>query len=450
VRRAGKRTARRAAVVALALVSLGMSAANVAGTLSSGAPDYATIRAGAVVAAGGGDPYDQGQISRVELTDEPASGGVLPYVYPPNLTTLQLPFGRLPYSAALTLWALILLVAALLTVALAARVVWREPLSPTTLAVVMAIGLAFAPLRRGLELGQVDPLLALPAVAGLLLALRGRELRGGIALSALLLKPQLAAFPTAALAASGRARLVTGVAVGVGAQAVVVAALNGAGFRLDPVAWLHSVRSGDPHRPPVVATEAVALAVTVVALTMRRPLRGVENRSERLLILVALGAVLTALVGPWAKLNPQSDVLLLIPAAVVARDAIKAIGAGALTTGRSVVIGCAFGALLGDTLFAVTHYDGYGGAALAVVIVVLALAAAALASPRLTSACAAATVVNVALTAPMIPPGYDGVVSSTAAMLLALLICWPAGTRGEATAGEAQRDAAGRVALRSR
>jgi hypothetical protein len=84
------------------------------------------------------------------------------------------------------------------------------------------------------------------------------------------------------------------------------------------------------------------------------------------------------------------------------------------------------GGLLGDSLFAVTHYNGYAEAALPIATVALVLVAIARAVPRLTAACSVGFVVNVALTAPNTPPGYDGIVSAAAAALLAIMICRPA------------------------
>jgi hypothetical protein len=107
------------------------------------------------------------------------------------------------------------------------------------------------------------------------------------------------------------------------------------------------------------------------------------------------------------------------------------------------------GGLLGDSLFAVTHYNGYAEAVLPIATVALLLAAIARVVPRLAAACSVGVVVNVALTAPNIPPGYDGIVSAAAATLLAIMICRPASSAldGGSSAGVAVRACALQICL---
>ena len=418
------RNVRRRVVALLALSSLLVSLGTVATYLAEDAPDYGAIHAAASVAVSGGDPYDNAAVSRVEVRDEGTAGaGVLPYFYPPSMTALQLPLGILPYKMALRAWGVLIAVAALVAVILVISAVWRTSTTPVAVLTACAVGLAFAPLRRGLELGQVDPFIALPATLGVLQAVRGHDRRAGLGLSALLLKPQLAALPLTAMAAGRRTRLLVGVCAGVLAQAVVVLALNLAGYRLDPIAWLHSLRGGDPHRPLVVAAEVVSLAIALTIVAVVRPWRSVGGSGERFLVLLSLGAIATAIVGPLAKLNPQSDVLLLVPGAVVAAATVREAVDAPLSMRRSLALGCVGGALLGDTLFAVEHYNGAIDATMALLTVALALAAVAIALPSLAMACAFAAVVNAALTLPPFPPGYDGVVSALAATGLCALLC---------------------------
>jgi hypothetical protein len=120
------------------------------------------------------------------------------YISPPPVAWLAVPLTLLPFPAAYAIWSALLLAALAWTWHLAAPGTGRLRL------VHLAAALAWLPVIYGLQLGQPELFVAL-GVAGCYALLRTeRPVWAGIALGALVLKPQLAVLMPAALLIGGR------------------------------------------------------------------------------------------------------------------------------------------------------------------------------------------------------------------------------------------------------
>ncbi len=139
------------------------------------------------------------------------------YISPPPVAWAALPLTLLPFQAAYAVWSALLLLALVGTWYLAAPGTGRPRL------VHIAAALAWLPVIYGLQLGQPELFVAL-GVAGCYALLRtGRPVWAGVALGALVLKPQLAFLVPPALLVGGRYRAFAGSAVAIGL--VVLAAV---------------------------------------------------------------------------------------------------------------------------------------------------------------------------------------------------------------------------------
>ena len=132
------------------------------------------------------------------------------YISPPPVAWAALPLTLLPFQAAYAVWSALLLLALVGTWYLAAPGTGRPRL------IHIAAALAWLPVIYGLQLGQPELFVAL-GVAGCYALLRtGRPVWAGVALGALVLKPQLAFLVPAALLVSGRYRAFVGSAMAIG------------------------------------------------------------------------------------------------------------------------------------------------------------------------------------------------------------------------------------------
>jgi hypothetical protein len=132
------------------------------------------------------------------------------YISPPPVAWAALPLTLLPFQAAYAVWSALLLLALVGTWYLAAPGTGRPRL------IHIAAALAWLPVIYGLQLGQPELFVAL-GVAGCYALLRtGRPVWAGVALGALVLKPQLAFLVPAALLVSGRYRAFAGSAMAIG------------------------------------------------------------------------------------------------------------------------------------------------------------------------------------------------------------------------------------------
>jgi hypothetical protein len=143
------------------------------------------------------------------------------YISPPPVAWLAVPLTLLPFRVAYFVWSALLLGALGWTWYLAAPGNGRLRL------IFLAAAIGWLPVIYGLQLGQPGMFVAL-GVAGCYALLRGdRPFWAGLALGALVLKPQLAFLVPPALLVSGRYRAFWGSIAGIGALALMAALMVG-------------------------------------------------------------------------------------------------------------------------------------------------------------------------------------------------------------------------------
>src|SRR5205823_12637299 len=108
------------------------------------------------------------------------------YISPPPVAWLAAPFTALPYSTAYFAWSGLLIVALVATWQLAA-----PGRSPSKI-IFLAAAVGWVPVIYGLQLGQPGLLVALGVAGSYALLKANRPMLAGLALGALVLKPQLA------------------------------------------------------------------------------------------------------------------------------------------------------------------------------------------------------------------------------------------------------------------
>ena len=140
------------------------------------------------------------------------------YISPPPVAWLAVPLTLVPFQVAYGIWSALLLAALVWTWYLAAPGTGRLRL------VHLAAALAWLPVIYGLQLGQPELFVALGVAACYALLRTDRPVWAGIALGALVLKPQLAVLVPAALLVGGRYKAfgASVVAIGLLALAAVV------------------------------------------------------------------------------------------------------------------------------------------------------------------------------------------------------------------------------------
>jgi hypothetical protein len=143
------------------------------------------------------------------------------YISPPPVAWLAVPLTVLPFQIAYFVWSALLLGALGWTWYLAAPGTGRKRL------VHMAAAVGWLPVIYGLQLGQPGLFVALGVAGCYAFLRRDRPFWAGVALGALVLKPQLAFLVPVALLVSGRYRAFWGSVVAIGALAVVAALVVG-------------------------------------------------------------------------------------------------------------------------------------------------------------------------------------------------------------------------------
>lgn len=126
------------------------------------------------------------------------------YISPPPLAWLAVPFTVLPFAVAYWAWSVLLLAALGATWYLAA------PGSGRLRAIFLVAAIAWLPVIYALQLGQPGFLVALGVAASYALLRAGRQFWAGVALGALVFKPQLAFLAPLALLAARRDRAFLG------------------------------------------------------------------------------------------------------------------------------------------------------------------------------------------------------------------------------------------------
>ena len=162
------------------------------------------------------------------------------YISPPPVAWLALPLTALPFNLAYACWSGLLIVAL--------GVTWRfaapAPDAGRLRVLFFAAALGWLPVVYGLQLGQPGLFVALGVAGSYALLRSGRPLWAGVALGAIVLKPQLAFLVPLALLAAGRYRAFTGSALALGALAILSAlALGSSGIAtyLDRLGFAASV-----------------------------------------------------------------------------------------------------------------------------------------------------------------------------------------------------------------
>ena len=143
------------------------------------------------------------------------------YISPPPVAWLAAPFTFLPFQAAYFMWS------ALLLVALAWTWYLTAPGTGRTRLIHLAAAIGWLPVIYGLQLGQPGLFVALGVAGSYALLRRGRPFWAGIALGALVLKPQLAFLVPAALLVSGRYRAFWGSVIAISVLALIAAFVVG-------------------------------------------------------------------------------------------------------------------------------------------------------------------------------------------------------------------------------
>lgn len=144
------------------------------------------------------------------------------YISPPPLAWLALPFTTLPFAAAYWAWS------ALMLAALAGAWYFAAPGSGRLRVVLLVAAIAWLPVIYGLQLGQPGFLVALGVAGSYLLLRADRPFWAGLALGALVFKPQLAFLLPLALLAARRDRAFAGSVAALGVLGLASAAALGA------------------------------------------------------------------------------------------------------------------------------------------------------------------------------------------------------------------------------
>lgn len=157
-----------------------------------------------------------------------------PYLNPPTMTALALPFAQLPFGLARLLWSLCLMAAIVLGWWLSG--VGRDRFGRT----LLFAGVAWLPCFFALLIGQPAFLVGVAIVAAVWLDRHGRTVPAGVVLAlAISLKPQLGLLVPLALLAAGRTRVLAGfAAAGLPLALAVVLLLGPDGLRH----WLEALK----------------------------------------------------------------------------------------------------------------------------------------------------------------------------------------------------------------
>ena len=123
-----------------------------------------------------------------------------PFISPPPLAWLVTPLLAIPFPAALVIWTAILLAALVWTWYLLA------PSGSLTKPAHLALWLGLFPVAYGIMVGQPGPLVAAAVATSWWLLRRERPVWAGVALSVVVIKPQLALLVPLCLLVSGHAR----------------------------------------------------------------------------------------------------------------------------------------------------------------------------------------------------------------------------------------------------
>jgi|GEM_PF-6143264 alpha-1,2-mannosyltransferase len=212
-------------VLALGALDLGRALLDPATVVTS---DFAVFRAGGSIVLAGGDPYDRAaqEAAMAHVLGTEREGGHLAFLLPPHAAMLFAPLAAMPLGLAFAVFGL------LSASCLARLVVVLAELAGADRRLVAIVVVALGSVASTFRLGQLAILLSL-LLAELARAVRdGRDVRTGVALGLLSLKPPFVPIALAYLAGARRWR-----ALGIAAATVLALALPTLGV-LGPDAWL--------------------------------------------------------------------------------------------------------------------------------------------------------------------------------------------------------------------
>jgi len=149
--------------------------------------------------SGWGQIYDQGLVRAAERQLVPHQS-TLRFISPPPVAWLADLVTPLPYGAAYSVWA------ALMLSALAFALAWSTPYGGRARLIAVAVAIVPWWVLHALYVGQIVPLVAAGVVIAWRLMRAERDIAAGIVLSVVVLKPQTAAVAPLALLAAGRYR----------------------------------------------------------------------------------------------------------------------------------------------------------------------------------------------------------------------------------------------------
>jgi hypothetical protein len=278
-----------------------------------------------------------------------------PFISPPPLAWLVTPLLALPFPSALAVWTVLLLAALVWTWYLLA------PTEPVVRAAHLALWLGLFPVAFGVMVGQPGALVAAAVATAWWLVRRDRPVWGGLALSLLLLKPQLALLVPLCLLVSGQAKTFGGWLVGTLLLGLVALALLGpeglARYRdllaqTQTPAWditrRYSISGPLGLGPLVNVVQVLVLAASLFAAWRHRD-RGPE-------IPIAAGIVGSLLFSPYLAF--QDFLMLVVAGWLVLRAGATAWQVGLLVVGYALLelalVVIAIPILLAEVLLLVT------------------------------------------------------------------------------------------------
>jgi hypothetical protein len=257
-----------------------------------------------------------------------------PFISPPPLAWLVTPLLALPFNVALGIWTVLLLAALMLA--------WRllAPRGRLTGAAHLALLLGLFPVAFGVMVGQPGALVAAVLATSWWLMRQERPVLAGLALSLIVLKPQLALLVPLCLLASGRAKtfgswLAASVFIGLIALGMlgsdgVMRYLAVLGDTQSP-AWditrRYSISGPIGLGPALNATELLVVAITL-AVAWRHRHGGPE-------VPMAAGILGSLLFTPYLAF--QDFLMLVVVAWLLLRTPLKAWQVGLLVLGYALL-----------------------------------------------------------------------------------------------------------------
>jgi hypothetical protein len=255
-----------------------------------------------------------------------------PYLNPPPLVWLALPFTAVPFGVAIWLWTVLLVASALLAWYLVA------PGDGLTRAAHLALFFGLFPTAFGLMVGQPGALVVAGVAAAWWFAERRRPVVAGLALSIIAIKPQLALLVPLCLLVSGHVRIfavwavVTAV---IGVAAIAMLGPEGINRYREALAFAsqweptrrYAIAGPLGFGPQLYVAQAIVVVVTVVA-SWRQRHTGVARP-------IATGLVASLLFTPYVGF--QDFTMLVIAGWLVIRSRPSTLQVALLVAGYALL-----------------------------------------------------------------------------------------------------------------